>query len=424
MKKTHLSVILLIISTLGYSQTNISGGVYENTTWSPNGNPHIAYGDVVVFEDVTLTIEPGVIIKFNSGTGLEIRGKLIAIGNITDSIQFTSNNNSPGINSWKGIVVKGTNSQTGDGHQVTLEYCIGEYASYFVDLNIAYEGPYVFRNCRFSFNHQTNNDGGLPVTIFESCKFSHNQLGLGSCQFESSATHCEFVNNEKGIEGFDIVDSCYFSNNTKSAVLGNGVVKNCIIVDNNIGVDCAFNSVSNTFIDNIVKRNNVGIKMHKFFNGYINFAGNIICDNFTYNLELLDFNNANIPFNCWCSSDSAFIRTTIHDGYVNPYFGLVNFVPFDISCVDEHVGIKSMIFKDEISVEIFPNPFSNELQISVSTDQLTEIKIYDINSRIVLHQYFNREASFDTNDISSGIHTYILKSNNEILKVGKIVKVQ
>ena len=186
MGKTQLSALFIFISSIGYSQTNISGGIYQNTTWSPTGNPYIATGNVVVFEDVTLTIEPGVIVRFKSGASLEIRGKLIAIGNASDSIKFTSNLNSPSINSWKGIIVKGTNNNTGDGNQVTMEYCAGEYAYFFIDLNIAYEGPYIFRHCYFRHNYQTNDDGGLPETLFEFCRFDSNINAIGFSSFEFS----------------------------------------------------------------------------------------------------------------------------------------------------------------------------------------------------------------------------------------------
>ncbi len=64
--------------------------------------------------------------------------------------------------SWDGIIVKGTNGSTGDDHQVRMEYCIGEYANYFIDLDIAYEGPYIFKHCSFQHNFQTNEDGGIP----------------------------------------------------------------------------------------------------------------------------------------------------------------------------------------------------------------------------------------------------------------------
>lgn len=92
MKKLILFIaIAMLASQAVYSQTYVSGGIYSNTTWNLAGSPYIVTGDVVVFAEVELTIDPGVAVKFDAGTGLEIRGVLTAIGTITDSIEFTSN---------------------------------------------------------------------------------------------------------------------------------------------------------------------------------------------------------------------------------------------------------------------------------------------------------------------------------------------
>jgi len=423
MQKTQLSALLIFVSTIGYSQTNISGGIYQNTSWSPAGNPYIASGNVVVFEDVTLTIEPGVIIRFNSGASLEIRGKLIAIGNSQDSIQFTSNLSSPVMNSWKGIIVKGTNNNTGNGNQVTMEYCTGKYAHYFIDLDIAYEGPYIFRHCYFGHNFQTNDGGGLPKTIFENCKFDSNVQALSYFDFESRVTNCEFVYNEFGVQGVDLVDSCYFSNNSKAALLGNGIVQNCTIINNNVGVDCAFNSGSHTFVDNIVKNNIIGIRIQKYFNGYIDFTGNTICDNSIYNVEHLDFNNADIAFNCWCSTDSSFIRSTIYDGYINTNYGLVNYTPVEDDCPEINVGFKSDLKRDELLIEVFPNPFINELKIKLNTDDEGEVILYDLNARQLLSQRGVNIIILNTTYLPAGIFIYKVKTKGRLLSIGRVIKV-
>src|SRR5690349_2872460 len=86
------------------SQTNISGGVYTNTTWTFVNSPYIVVDTVVVFPGVTLTIEPGVEIRFADSTILDVRqGNLIAEGTQTDSIIFTSNSNNPVPGVWHGI---------------------------------------------------------------------------------------------------------------------------------------------------------------------------------------------------------------------------------------------------------------------------------------------------------------------------------
>src|SRR5260370_42249315 len=89
--------ILFLFSLLSLSSstnaTNVSGGIYNNTTWTLANSPYIVVDTVAVFPGVTLTIEAGVTVKFADNQSLWIKSNahLIAIGTITDSITFTSN---------------------------------------------------------------------------------------------------------------------------------------------------------------------------------------------------------------------------------------------------------------------------------------------------------------------------------------------
>src|ERR1051325_9880122 len=105
MKKLLLLFLIVIASTAkqSFAQTNVSGGIYSNTTWTLANSPYIVVDTVVVFPGVTLTIQPGVVVKFDSTKYLEVRGNLVATGTITDSITFTSNTSSPGRGSWSKI---------------------------------------------------------------------------------------------------------------------------------------------------------------------------------------------------------------------------------------------------------------------------------------------------------------------------------
>ena len=49
--------------------------------------------NIIIMDSVTLTIQPGVIVKFEIAKALsiEVRGSLKAMGTITDSILFTTN---------------------------------------------------------------------------------------------------------------------------------------------------------------------------------------------------------------------------------------------------------------------------------------------------------------------------------------------
>jgi len=75
--------------------TAVDSDITEDTTWGLSNNPYVVDGDIVVVEGVTLTIEPGVIVKFKSGS-ITVDGKIDAEGTESDPIYFTSNSDDVG----------------------------------------------------------------------------------------------------------------------------------------------------------------------------------------------------------------------------------------------------------------------------------------------------------------------------------------
>lgn len=91
MKKFYF--IFLFLFSLFYvqnifAQTVVSGNITVNTTWTKAKSPYIVTGTVNIYQNVTLTIEPGVVVKLDSSVSIQIGGKLIARGTETDSIYF------------------------------------------------------------------------------------------------------------------------------------------------------------------------------------------------------------------------------------------------------------------------------------------------------------------------------------------------
>lgn len=87
-----LLYIMLSMPLLLEAQTTLTGGnITNNTTWTKAASPYIIENTVTVKPGVLLTIQPGVIIKFTDHYDhLSIEGRLVAQGNSTDPIIFTS----------------------------------------------------------------------------------------------------------------------------------------------------------------------------------------------------------------------------------------------------------------------------------------------------------------------------------------------
>jgi hypothetical protein len=78
--------------------------ITADSTWYPSGNPHIIGASIEVYNNATLTIMPGCIVKFEPGYELDVgytsAGALKAIGKADTTILFTSDAASPSKGDW------------------------------------------------------------------------------------------------------------------------------------------------------------------------------------------------------------------------------------------------------------------------------------------------------------------------------------
>jgi hypothetical protein len=73
------------------ADTNITGNITADTTWTTASSTFVIQNDISINSGVTLTIDPGVTVKFKAtSTTLYVYGTLSAIGTASSSIYFTS----------------------------------------------------------------------------------------------------------------------------------------------------------------------------------------------------------------------------------------------------------------------------------------------------------------------------------------------
>jgi len=187
------ATILVILIPLVASAIERSGRLSTDETWRTGDSP-VMVGELLTVErDVTLTIEPGVEVRFAATAGLVILGDLIARGTEGDSIRFTSTEEGrPGA--WGGIYIRGAWEEPEDieeeggapGGRTTLEYCIIEYAgNEDVEIGSAIQvtaaGPRLvnstIRECRGLKG--TLNCSNLGRPLIKNCLFSGNHARRG-----------------------------------------------------------------------------------------------------------------------------------------------------------------------------------------------------------------------------------------------------
>jgi parallel beta-helix repeat protein len=210
-------------------QGTVVPGPSVSGTWKKAQSPYIITGDISIPRSKTLTIEPGVVVKFAARFRFTVgyRATLRAIGTEQDPILFTASNTETG---WFGI--RFVNSGADD----TLQYCTLEYATKSryggtgaLDLYggaiLCYSSPY--------------EEPGLPIPsspMIDSCRIEHNCAYTGGaimCYAESEAmiTNNTIVDNTAEIDGAGIAlyySYCTIANNVIARnwanIVGGGIV--------------------------------------------------------------------------------------------------------------------------------------------------------------------------------------------------------
>lgn len=146
MKKNFTLIILIFISGIAFSQTNVSGVIGANTTWNIAGSPYIVTGDITVNNGVTLTVDANVQVKFNSARRMTVLGALNAT-----SATFTSNQAVPAPNDWLYIQVgnatySGSASLTGCFMRYAQQFYINNGTATLTNTNLEYFAYYGVNN--------------------------------------------------------------------------------------------------------------------------------------------------------------------------------------------------------------------------------------------------------------------------------------
>ncbi len=75
-----------------------------------------------------------------------------------------------------------------------------------------------------------------------------------------------------------------------------------------------------------------------------------------------------------------------------------------------------------VKIKIYPSPCKDKLNVMINNNTTSELILYDITSRKLLQKYFINETTINTESLSKGVYIYELRTNNQTLQKGKILK--
>ncbi len=143
--KIILFFLIFSLFAFNLSSIEVEGHLIEDTIWSPDNNPYLVVDDVYVDDDITLTILPGTIVKFNSARltsyqdmdnfvyynganiakMIQVDGRLIANGTEEEPITFTRIQDTLYYH-WGIIYLRE------DADLCSFKYCHFEYSAYLL----------------------------------------------------------------------------------------------------------------------------------------------------------------------------------------------------------------------------------------------------------------------------------------------------
>ena len=268
-----LLTVVFVIAGLGnrtlfpiVKATYVEGAITQNTAWTLVDSPFVLSGNLTVYPNATLAIEPGVEVRFGGEFSLFINGTLLADGTDDKMIRFTSNKQDPGAGDWEGIVFASTQTSS-------LTHCIIEYG---VNGTMVASGSLNVQYSKVNWNSQN----GIVImngsVVIENSEIANNSMSgiLVSGTNQVTVRKNNIMSNNDGITllGDSIlnlsIDQNNISSNSQTGILlGADYYGSTAIIDNTLSANrygfYASTNTSTSISRNYVRNNDVGFYYEK-----------------------------------------------------------------------------------------------------------------------------------------------------------------
>ncbi|VAW49570.1 FIG00566442: hypothetical protein [hydrothermal vent metagenome] len=304
------------------------GIITSDTTWTLEASPVNIIENVYVNSGVTLTIEPGVEVRFNGNYYLRVYGAMLAEGTENARIKFTSSKASPAANDWASIVL---------GNGSIIRYATIEYGN--IGLSVS-DSPLIENSII------QNNNNGIDLGI--SSAEVNNNIILNNLNYGIRVTPANY-----GIE-------------VTPTITNNKIIRN----DRGIHIFNGNITPVNPIINNNFIAENVS------YNLYITNSGDT-------STQIIDAEN-----NWWGSALVSEIEASIYDNQDNLLFPIVDYEPFKgESDVIQVTGVSIEPFDVQL-----PLVGTLSIKYTIDKDVDVTVKVYDLKNNQLVRTLLDNQA--------------------------------
>ncbi len=202
---SFLLIMVFVFPHKSHALTDIDSNIIEDTTWSLSGSPYIVHRSIRVLSDITLNIEPGVVVKFDarpysySKNDIHVNGKIIANGSESLPIYFTSSYddhffpetddyqscnyetdiNGDNIGPEICVTYDLSDPSKNDWGGISISNSISGSSLKNVFMSYVYSGLEVYKS-KLSVNNLNINESNDAITIYEGSDFLFSGLDISN----------------------------------------------------------------------------------------------------------------------------------------------------------------------------------------------------------------------------------------------------
>ena len=213
--------------------TDLCQYINVDTTWTFAGSPYVVTCDILI--DATLTIEPGVELRFNAGKSVHVHaGKMLAVGTAGNPIVFTSSSPTPAAGNWRGIIFNPLTSPS-QGSSSILSY-----------VNIFYAGgnggsaAIELTGLSPSFDHVTVSYSSTSGFRIDSASPTMDNITISNCSASGITT------NANSAQLTALLSNSVISNNGSYGINldSGGISASNVVINNNADYGISINDYS------------------------------------------------------------------------------------------------------------------------------------------------------------------------------------